>query len=94
MSETIEPLVRDLVAWCAAAPRSYADVLEAWRTSCPRLMVWEEAVARGLVETRAENGRLIVDVTRTGQELTEAMRARRATRPRAPTPATPTPTSL
>ncbi len=57
MSDTLEPLVRDLVQWVAAEPRPYAEVLEAWRTSCPRLTVWEEAVDRGLVERRLLEGR-------------------------------------
>lgn len=50
MAEEHEPLILDLVEWIAAQPRSYAQVMEAWRTSCPRLPVWEDAVDRGLVE--------------------------------------------
>ncbi len=46
---TLDPLVRDLVAWVSTEPRLYADVLDAWRTSCPRLTVWEDAVERGYV---------------------------------------------
>src|SRR3954462_8526531 len=49
MSETIAPLVRDLVAWVAAEPRPYREVIEAWRTSCPRLTVWEAAVEGGYI---------------------------------------------
>ncbi|MBK1660642.1 hypothetical protein [Paracraurococcus ruber] len=49
MSEIIAPLVRDLVAWVAAEPRPYREVIEAWRTSCPRLTVWEDAVDGGFV---------------------------------------------
>ncbi len=49
MGETLTPLVADLVEWVARAPRPYSEVLEAWRTSCPRLPVWEEAVDRSLV---------------------------------------------
>lgn len=49
MSTSIEPLILDLVQFVAACPRPYAEVIEAWRTSCPRLTVWEEAVERGLV---------------------------------------------
>lgn len=56
MSQTLDPLVRDLVAWIAHEPRCYADVLDAWRTSCPRLPVWEEAVERGLVTRRTIDG--------------------------------------
>lgn len=46
---TVERLLLDLVAWIAERPRPYTDVLDAWRTSCPRLPVWEEAVDRGYV---------------------------------------------
>ena len=67
MSETLEPLVLDLVTWCAADERSYVDVLDAWRTSCPRLTVWEEAVARGLLETRPSPSGLVVVVTEAGR---------------------------
>jgi hypothetical protein len=49
MSETIAPLVRDLVGWVATEPRPYREVIEAWRTSCPRLTVWEDAVDGGYV---------------------------------------------
>lgn len=52
MSETLRPLMLDLVAFVAARPRPYAEVLDAWRTSCPRLTVWEDAVEAGLVELR------------------------------------------
>ncbi|MDO9710380.1 hypothetical protein [Paracraurococcus lichenis] len=52
MSDVIAPLVRDLVTWVAAEPRPYREVIEAWRTSCPRLTVWEDAVDGGFVELR------------------------------------------
>jgi hypothetical protein len=43
-------LVRELLRWVAARPRSYAETMEAWRTSCPRLPAWEDATRDGLVE--------------------------------------------
>ena len=49
MPTDLDPLILDLVEWVAKEPRSYADVMAAWRTSCPRLTVWEDAVERGLV---------------------------------------------
>ncbi len=52
MSATIRPLMLDLVAFVAARPRPYAEVLDAWRTSCPRLTVWEDAVEAGLVRLK------------------------------------------
>lgn len=89
MSELIDPLVRDLVAWCAAAPRSYAEVTDAWRTSCPRLTVWEEAVGRGLIMTCAIEGRLMVEVTRAGHAHIAPTMALRSPRPQAPAAAAP-----
>ncbi len=49
MTDPKEPLILDLVQWVAGGPRPYVEVMDAWRTSCPRLTVWEDAVDRGLV---------------------------------------------
>ena len=57
MSNVIEPLILDLLEWIGPGPRSYVEVMDAWRTSCPRLPVWEEANARGFLEQRREPGR-------------------------------------
>jgi hypothetical protein len=51
-----EALVFDLVEWVGREPRSYAEVIDAWRTSCPRLTVWEDAVDRGLVKRETASG--------------------------------------
>jgi hypothetical protein len=51
-----EALVFDLVEWVSREPRSYAEVIDAWRTSCPRLTVWEDAVDRGLVKRETASG--------------------------------------
>jgi len=37
-------LVNDLLEWVAARPRTYRETMDAWRTSCPKLPVWEDAV--------------------------------------------------
>ena len=50
MNDPVEPLILDLLEWIGPGPRPYREVLEAWRTSCPRLPVWEEANARGYLE--------------------------------------------
>jgi len=47
--DTLTPLICDLLEWLAREPRSHAEVMDGWRTSCPRLPVWEEANARGFV---------------------------------------------
>ncbi|HUC06213.1 MAG TPA: hypothetical protein VL961_12485 [Acidimicrobiales bacterium] len=53
---TVDHLVVDLLEWIGAHPRPYREVLDAWRTSCPRLPVWEEARDRGLVVRIDEPG--------------------------------------
>ncbi len=50
MTETHFPLILDLVEWVNKRPRQYGDVMDAWRTSCPRLPVWEDTVDLGFVE--------------------------------------------
>jgi D-3-phosphoglycerate dehydrogenase len=55
-TETVDALVLDLLEWIGPGDRPYDEVLEAWRTSCPRLPVWEEAHARGLLLRRREPG--------------------------------------
>jgi len=73
MSTAPEALILDLVEWVAREPRTYAEVLDAWRTSCPRLTVWEDALERGLVERAAAgaNG-MLVTATARGRELLRA----------------------
>jgi len=54
-----------LLAWIAERDRTYAQTMEAWKSSCPRLTVWEDAVADGLVRVR----RGTVLLTAAGTEL-------------------------
>ena len=44
------PLTLELLNWISVRPRTYAETMEAWRTTCPRHSVWEDAWADGLVE--------------------------------------------
>lgn len=57
----MEELILALLEWLDARPRRYAEAMDAWRTSCPRLDVWEEALARGYIEfgDAAAGGRVI-----------------------------------
>lgn len=67
MSEELDPLVLDLVEWVAREERLYRDVLDAWRTSCPRLTVWEDVVDRGYVmRSFAAGQETAVEVTSAG----------------------------
>ncbi len=70
----VESLILDLLEWLAKRDRGYDEVMEAWRTSCPKLPVWEDANDRGLVERQQTGGRCIVKVTSSGRALLEKHR--------------------
>ena len=77
MSDTVvEPLILDLLEWLAERERTYEEVMAAWRTSCPRLPVWEDANDRGLVMRAEAKGRGIVAVTSQGFALLKQRRTR------------------
>ena len=66
MTDTVENLILDLVEWVGRKERTYQETMDAWRTSCPRLPVWEDATERGLVEKCSVNGCLLVRATSAG----------------------------
>jgi hypothetical protein len=72
MTDTLAPLVLDFIEWVARTPRPYADVMEAWRTSCPLLAVWEDALDSGPVRQRRDGRDLAVVVTERGRDLLRA----------------------
>jgi hypothetical protein len=69
MSDVVERLILDLLEWVATRERTYEEVMDAWRTSCPRLPVWEDANDRGLITTEHVDGRSIVRITSAGCAL-------------------------
>jgi hypothetical protein len=69
MADPVEPLILDLLEWIGERSRPYAEVIEAWRTSCPRLPVWEEANRRGFIDHIHRQGQAaFVAVTPLGLE--------------------------
>jgi hypothetical protein len=67
-----EALVLELLAWVARRPRSYRETIEAWRTSCPRLPVWEDATDHRLIAVvpgAAEAPGLAVQLTAEGRAM-------------------------
>jgi D-3-phosphoglycerate dehydrogenase / 2-oxoglutarate reductase len=70
--DPVDALVLDLCEHLAGGSRAYVEVMEAWKTSCPRLPVWEEATARGFFCCRP--GRQ-VELTPAGQAHLRAHRA-------------------
>ena len=71
----------ELLAWIDARPRTYAETMEAWRTSCPRMSTWEDANLGGLVERSSGRdggaSESIVSLTSSGQAILDAMAGRR-----------------
>jgi hypothetical protein len=79
-SDTVDTLILDLLGWMGPNPRPYAEVLEAWGTSCPRFPVWENANDRGFIARQRAPGRgAFVSVSAAGAEhLRQHRRHRRA----------------
>jgi hypothetical protein len=53
MAEQVSLLMREFLTWVADRQRTYADAMDAWRSSCPRHTVWEDALAEGLIQVES-----------------------------------------
>jgi hypothetical protein len=60
MNTTTTALRRQMLEWIAVRPRDYAEVMESWRTSCPRLSIWEDACLDGLMDYEPGTGKVIL----------------------------------
>ncbi|HEY2822724.1 MAG TPA: hypothetical protein VGJ06_16890 [Candidatus Acidoferrum sp.] len=67
----VEPLILDLLQWLTTEDKTYDQVLNAWRTSCPRLPIWEDANDRGLVNSEHLNGCTFIRPSALGLALLE-----------------------
>jgi hypothetical protein len=57
MAQAVGSPTLDFLTWVSSRPRTYEETMAAWRTSCPRLSIWEDALADGLVRVvRSSNG--------------------------------------
>ncbi len=73
-SATPTRLLPQFLAWVAAKPRSYDQAMEAWRSNCPRMSIWEDSLAEGLVRVDADG---TVALTEAGQRRLAASDALR-----------------
>jgi hypothetical protein len=72
VTDALTPLILDFLEWIAAEPKPYTAVMDAWRTSCPKLTVWEDANDRGFVAQRRVAGQEpLVELTPLGREFLE-----------------------
>jgi len=67
MASSHEHLTLQMLEWIVEQPRQYRDIVAVWKTSCPRLAIWEDACAAGLIEMNPQT--TLVSVSRSGQEL-------------------------
>lgn len=67
MNDVVSTPTLELLHWISTRPRTYAETIEAWRSNCPRLAVWDDACSDGLVTangdgvTLTERGRAALD---------------------------------
>ena len=71
MGEASAPTVQ-LLEWLAERPRTYGEAMDVWRSHCPRLTIWEDALADGLVRIE----RSCVLLTSAGRAVVERQRSR------------------
>jgi len=79
--DVVDALILDLLEWIGPTPRPYDEVMEAWRTSCPRLPIWEDANERGfLVRAHAPGAGRLIAVSPAGVDHLRRHRATPAVR--------------
>jgi hypothetical protein len=71
MSNAQDALTAQMLEWIATGQHTYNEVLETWKTSCPRLSVWEDACIEGLVDCAAVQGGTVF-VTEKGRHFLKA----------------------
>jgi hypothetical protein len=73
----MDSLTRELLDWVASRPRTYAETMEAWRTSCPRHSAWEDALIEGLiaVERDGTTNQSVVTLTLRGLSMLSRLHA-------------------
>jgi hypothetical protein len=72
MADYSAALMTQLLDWVAERPRTYAEAMDAWKSSCPRHPVWDDALTEGLIEVVADGSPMsecVVRLTRRGSLL-------------------------
>jgi len=74
MAEPAMLLTLQFLSWVADTPRTYVEVMDAWRTSCPRLSIWEDASIDGLVRLEhGPQGQSVVALTPLGHAMLDGV---------------------
>jgi hypothetical protein len=59
MTDSPSLIMVQFLAWVADRPRSHRQAMDAWRTSCPRLSVWEDAILDELIRVGNDKDRAV-----------------------------------
>ena len=89
MDDSVNAATLQLLEWLCGRPRTYRETMNAWRSTCPRLSVWEDAVIDGLVEVVDTGGNMDeaeVRLTRQGRSALDGARRRATVQSRAASP--------
>jgi hypothetical protein len=70
MSGPNDALTLQLLEWISSSERTYAEVLDAWHSTCPRLSIWEDACIAGLIEY--DSSSRYVSISAKGRALLQA----------------------
>jgi hypothetical protein len=77
IDKVVDALIVDLLEWLASRDRTYREVIDVWRTSCPKLPVWEDANDRGFVVKQNVDGREVIKLTAAGSNFLQRRGASR-----------------
>jgi hypothetical protein len=86
VSDSPSPIMVQFLTWVADRPRTYRQAMEAWRTSCPRLSVWEDAIIDELIRIANDKDRA-VSLTARGRAALEKAKTPAVAPARVPVPA-------
>ena len=69
----------EFLTWVSSRQRTYDEAMDAWRSTCPRQTIWEDALIDGLIRVaRGEAGQPSqVTLTPRGRALLEGTLGRR-----------------
>jgi hypothetical protein len=67
--DVVSEPVHQLLDWISLGRRTYAETIEAWKTHCPRISPWEDALSQGLIAVERRGGQSLVVVTDAGASV-------------------------
>jgi hypothetical protein len=79
MQEPTSLLMLEFLTWVSSRQRTYDEAMDAWRSTCPRHTIWEDALIDGLIRVaRGEAGQQSqVTLTPRGRAILEGNLTRR-----------------